>query len=59
VVFKIGRGLAEEYGVMFLDDDFKKKDGFKRSVELSKEMGLYRQKYCGCAYSMIQKDRIR
>ena len=52
-IFKVGRGLAEEYGVMFLDDDFKKKDGFKRSVELSGEMGLYRQKYCGCAYSLI------
>lgn len=51
-IFKIGRGLAEEYGVIFLDVDFKKKDGFKRSVELSKQIGLYRQKYCGCQYSM-------
>jgi len=52
VIFKIGRGLAEEYGVKFLDIDFKKKDGFKRSVELSKQMGLYRQKYCGCQFTM-------
>jgi predicted adenine nucleotide alpha hydrolase (AANH) superfamily ATPase len=58
-IFKVGRGLAEEYGVMFLEADFKKKDGFKRSVELSKEMGLYRQKYCGCEYSMKQTGEIR
>lgn len=53
-IFKIGRGLAEEYGIVFLDIDFKKKNGFKRSVELSKQMGLYRQKYCGCQFSMPQ-----
>ncbi len=52
VIFKIGRDLAEEYGIVFLDIDFKKKDGFKRSLELSKKMGLYRQKYCGCKYSI-------
>jgi len=51
-IFKIGKGLAEEHGIVFLDIDFKKKDGFKRSVELSKQMGLYRQKYCGCKYSI-------
>ncbi|MFW6124297.1 MAG: epoxyqueuosine reductase QueH [Acidobacteriota bacterium] len=51
-IFKIGRGLTEEYGIVFLDIDFKKKDGFKRSVELSKQLGLYRQKYCGCRYSI-------
>ncbi|HZX10746.1 MAG TPA: epoxyqueuosine reductase QueH [Acidobacteriota bacterium] len=50
-IFKIGRGLAEEYGIVFLDINFNKKDGFKRSVELSKQMGLYRQKYCGCSFS--------
>jgi len=54
-IFKIGRGLAEEYGVKFLDMDFKKKHGFKRSVELSKQIGLYRQKYCGCRFSK-EKD---
>ncbi|MBD3413661.1 MAG: hypothetical protein GF421_04415 [Candidatus Aminicenantes bacterium] len=50
-IFKIGRGLSEEYGIVFLDIDFKKKDGFKRSVKMSKHVGLYRQKYCGCEYS--------
>lgn len=43
--------LAEKYGVKFLPSDFKKKEGFKRSIELSKEYNLYRQNYCGCVYS--------
>ena len=45
---EIGGKLAELYGVKYLDSDFKKRDGYKRSVELSKEYGLYRQGYCGC-----------
>ena len=44
----IGEELAEEYGVSHLPSDFKKRNGYKRSVELSKEYGLYRQEYCGC-----------
>ncbi len=47
----IGRKLALKYGVSFLDRDFKKKDGFRRSIELSKKYDLYRQNYCGCKYS--------
>lgn len=47
----IGERLGFEYGVRFLPSDFKKKDGFKRSIELSMEYGLYRQDYCGCVYS--------
>ena len=47
----IGQSLAGEYGVKYLVSDFKKKDGYKRSVGLSAEYGLYRQNYCGCAYS--------
>ena len=43
--------LAKEYRVAFLPSDFKKKDGYKRSVQLSEEYGLYRQDYCGCIYS--------
>jgi predicted adenine nucleotide alpha hydrolase (AANH) superfamily ATPase len=50
-VSSIGRRMAEKYGVGFLDQDFKKKDGFKRSIVLSKKYGLYRQDYCGCEYS--------
>ncbi len=48
---EIGMRLAEEYGVEYLPSDFKKKNGYKRSVELSKEYGLYRQDYCGCVFS--------
>lgn len=51
LISEIGRGLAEEHGVEFLDMDFKKKAGFQRSVQLSKEYGLYRQDYCGCEFS--------
>jgi len=44
----IGNMLAEEHGVKYMSSDYKKNDGFKRSVELAKEYGLYRQSYCGC-----------
>ena len=47
----IGERMAEEYGVAWLPSDFKKKDGYKRSIELSREFGLYRQNYCGCVFS--------
>lgn len=47
----IGNRLAMKYNVDFLDMDFKKKDGFRRSVEMSKEMGIYRQNFCGCDFS--------
>ena len=49
---EIGTRLAEEYGVSYLPSDFKKKNGYKRSIELSKKYGLYRQDYCGCEYSI-------
>lgn len=48
---EIGEKLAGEYGVKYLPSDFKKKNGYKRSIELSKEYGLYRQDYCGCEFS--------
>ena len=43
-------------GLAFLPSDFKKKDGYKRSIELSKEYGLYRQDYCGCSFSKAQRE---
>lgn len=49
-----GLRLGEEYGVSYLLSDFKKKEGYKRSIELSKEYGLYRQNYCGCVFSKNQ-----
>lgn len=49
---EIGEKLAAEYGVSYLPSDFKKKNGYKRSIELSREYNLYRQDYCGCVYSI-------
>ncbi len=49
---EIGGRVAAEYGVEYLYSDFKKKEGYKRSIELSREYGLYRQNYCGCVYSI-------
>ncbi len=54
---EIGERLAAEYGTAWLPSDFKKKGGYKRSVELSGEYGLYRQDYCGCAYSKAERER--
>ncbi len=48
---EIGRKISEECGVAYLYSDFKKRNGYKRSIELSKEYELYRQNYCGCVYS--------
>ena len=53
---EIGEELEAEYGVSWLPSDFKKKDGYKRSIQLSAEYGLYRQNYCGCVYSMRQQE---
>lgn len=53
---EIGENLADEYGIKYLNSDFKKKNGYKRSIELSKEYNLYRQNYCGCVFSMKEKE---
>ena len=53
---EIGERLAKEYGVAFLNSDFKKRGGYQRSIELSEEYGLYRQDYCGCVYSKAERD---
>ncbi|MBE6531366.1 MAG: epoxyqueuosine reductase QueH [Ruminococcaceae bacterium] len=53
----IGAQLGEVYGVEYLISDFKKKNGYKRSCELSKEYGLYRQDYCGCEFSRAEALR--
>lgn len=54
---RIGEELAEKYGVKHLPSDLKKREGYKRSIELSKAYGLYRQDYCGCIYSKMERDR--
>ncbi len=51
VVNTLGEEAGGRFGVAFLPSDFKKKDGYSRSIELSKKFGLYRQSYCGCKYS--------
>ncbi len=51
LISALGKTAAEKYHVEFLDMDFKKKAGFQRSIQLSKEYNLYRQNYCGCEYS--------
>ena len=56
---EIGGALEAEYGVPYLYSDFKKKNGYKRSIELSNEYGLYRQDYCGCIYSKMESDMKR
>lgn len=53
---EIGAQLAGKYGVPYLFSDFKKKNGYKRSIELSGEYGLYRQDYCGCVFSMKERQ---
>lgn len=54
VINRIGMDLEKKYGIRFLPSDFKKKNGYKKSVELSEEYGLYRQNYCGCEFSLRQ-----
>ena len=51
-----GEELAAEYGVAWLPTDFKKKEGYKRSIELSAAYGLYRQNFCGCPFSRRDKE---
>ena len=51
-----GGQLGEELGIAYLFSDFKKHDGYKHSIQLSKEYNLYRQDYCGCVYSRRAKE---
>ncbi len=53
---EIGNNLAIKYGIQYLYSDFKKENGYKHSIELSKEYGLYRQDYCGCKYSIKEME---
>ena len=48
---QIGMQLARQYGLQFLPSDFKKKGGYQRSIELSRQYALYRQNFCGCEFS--------
>ncbi len=53
---EIGQQLSKELEIPFLPSDFKKKDGYKRSIELSRLYGLYRQNYCGCVFSQVERE---
>ena len=53
---EIGYELEKKYNVNYLYSDFKKQEGYKKSIELSKEFGLYRQEYCGCVYSLKESE---
>ena len=54
---ELGEELEKKYDIKFLYSDFKKKDGYKKSINFSKEYGLYRQEYCGCKYS-LQESKV-
>lgn len=56
---EIGEQLAKEYGISWLVSDFKKKNGYKRSIELSAQYDLYRQDYCGCIYSKQEREKCK
>ena len=59
VIAEIGQALAEQYGVAYLGGNYKKQNGYQRSIELSKEYGLYRQDYCGCEFSKAEAEARR
>ncbi len=56
---RLGFAAAETYGARWLPSDFKKRDGYRRSIELSREYCLYRQEYCGCTYSRVAAEKRR
>ena len=57
VLNEIGENVAKQIGVKYLFSDFKKENGYQRSIELSKKYNLYRQNYCGCKYSKIAREK--
>jgi predicted adenine nucleotide alpha hydrolase (AANH) superfamily ATPase len=57
LINRIGKEAAKKYGGKYYESNFKKQDGFKKSIVLSKEHDLYRQDYCGCSYSLL--DRLK
>lgn len=59
LINEIGERLEKEYNVKWLYSDFKKDNGYKNSIELSKKYGLYRQDYCGCIYSKIERENYK
>lgn len=56
IINEIGFDISEKYGVKWLPSDFKKREGYKRSIELSREYDLYRQNFCGCIFSKREAE---
>ena len=56
VLNEVGEQAAGAEGITFLPSDFKKKEGYKRSIELSRKFGLYRQDFCGCSFSKAERE---
>lgn len=56
---EIGKRIGDEIGIAHLPSDFKKREGYRQSIELSKKYGLYRQNYCGCVYSKRDSEKYR
>ncbi len=59
LINEIGLELSQKYGINYLVSDFKKKNGYLRSLELAKKYNLYRQNYCGCIYSFYEAENYR
>lgn len=57
LINEIGKDLSEKYHINWLYSDFKKEEGYKKSIELSKKYNLYRQNYCGCIYSKRKEEQ--
>jgi predicted adenine nucleotide alpha hydrolase (AANH) superfamily ATPase len=57
IIRDIGYDLQSKYGIKYLDIDFKKNDGFRRGGVISKNYGFYRQNYCGCIYSFLERKK--
>lgn len=59
LINRIGKAVGKEAGIVFLERDFKKKDGFKKTMAFAKKHNFYRQKYCGCIFSLFENGKIR
>lgn len=56
IINEVGSEIEKKYGIIYLEESFKKKDGYLRSINLSKELSLYRQNYCGCRFSIRREN---
>ncbi|MCS7233304.1 MAG: epoxyqueuosine reductase QueH [Synergistetes bacterium] len=59
LINQIGKEIDKEIGIAFLERVFRKNEGFKKSIELSRNLNLYRQSYCGCIFSLRKEERLK